>query len=231
MQRRCELHPPEDGFQTNGDTMCRCYRLSRTPPPPPHGPATRAPTTRAPTNGMRHPTTRAPSHGSATDAPVHPPVRAPTVHPVAPWTELTPQGCCRNSHGSSATLPYGHIFGASLVYCQQMCENRPECGAVEFIAMQRRCELHPPEDGFQTNGDTMCRCYRLHRTGSTTRRPTTRHPTTRHPTRRPTRNPTLPPTQPPTRGPTLPPTQPPTTLPPTQPPTDADFTGSGQGPP
>jgi len=152
-QQRCELHPPEDAFQTNGDTNCQCFQLNRAPTSPP--PPTPTPAPAVPT----------PAPTSPTPAPVTPTTPSPVT---AVFAEVTPQGCCRNSEGNSDTLPLGHIFGTSLAFCQQACVNRPECGAVEFIAHQQRCELHPPEDGFQTNGDTNCQCFELDRTGSIT---------------------------------------------------------------
>eukprot|EP00035_Acanthoeca_spectabilis_P015304 m.304344 g.304344 ORF g.304344 m.304344 type:complete len:1453 (+) comp16339_c0_seq3:64-4422(+) len=134
-QQRCELHPASDQF-TNGDTNCQCFmQLGSTAPSIPT--ATLSPTL-SPTTRIG---TLAPTGGQAND-----------------FVEVTPQGCCRDSNGVTNTLRGGHLFGIDLDSCRQACTTRSDCGGIEFIARQRRCELHPIGDRF-SNGDTSCQCF------------------------------------------------------------------------
>lgn len=76
------------------------------------------------------------------------------------FTEVLPTGCCRNAAGRSSTLANGHLFDVSLTACQMACLDRADCGAIEY-KLNRHCELHPATDGFTTNSNSFCRCYRL----------------------------------------------------------------------
>jgi hypothetical protein len=74
------------------------------------------------------------------------------------FTELQPQGCCRDAAGGSNTLSY--LFMSTIQACQAACLNRADCGGIEFKYSNNICELHPAADTAQTNPDTNCDCFR-----------------------------------------------------------------------